>query len=267
MQFLKERLIQPDFDTGNLPVDIHVDALKERYAVALVDRLVRDEEWEAACHVACRMRDGEVDRRSAAIQMSDVLARYKRYPTVERVAASLGPERAGAYRAALERVEMDDGYRGLIPDERFGSPWRKPELEAVVSLMVDVVAPHIGDEAGMAAAFEWLVESVRSKRRERAASLTDSTREKRALAKSLGIWLPVPGDMERWKTDPRTRDKMREFLPIMEEVVRRLRMVRSYLQYIPRRRICDKTISELPENLARMKAYLRGIARALKKQV
>jgi hypothetical protein len=84
--------------------------------------------------------------------------------------------------------------------------------------------------------------------------------KRKVVVRALGIWFPITKDLEAWKTDPRTTGIMPEFLHVMSQVVERMKMVRSYLQHIPRRRLSTRACQDLPANLERMKAYLKGFS-------
>lgn len=258
--FIRDRLLKRDYASGTLPRDPQIDEVKGAYAPVLADRLVTDDEWAQVCEAIYEMREGEEQARERPT-INRLLEKYGRFPTIDKVCQTFGQDRADRYKSALEAIEVYGCSD--FPDERYDSPWRTADLDVAVSIVTDVISPHMGDEVGMTLAFSRLAECARDGRRrkkKRPASCDDN----KALARSLGIWLPVPGDIERWKTDARTRDAMPVFLPVLGEVVRCMKLARSYFQYIPRRRLCDKTVADFSANLERMKAYLRGIARAKK---
>lgn len=257
VELLCSRLLKPDYDAGVLPRDPQIDSLKEIYRESIADRLVVDEEWEEACQVVYSWQDRENTQGLSALQR--VLQKFKRFPTVDRVRLSFGDERAEAYRAALETIES----AGLaeFPDERFGSPWRKFDCDAAVSAVVNVVAPNVSDEEAMSDALGELMGELRARRRERCAMDKTALANRKRIARSLGIWFPIAKEIDSWRGDPRTEKYMPVLEPLMNDVMRRMRLVRSYLQYIPRKRLSARACVDLPKNIERMRAYLRGFSK------
>lgn len=254
------RLLKQDFDSGTLVRDPQIDSLKEFYRDTMVDRLITDEEWEEACQVVYGWQDEENAQGLTTLQRT--LLKFKRFPTVERVRVSFGDERAEAYKAALETLE-NSNIPGF-PEERYSSPWRKFDCDAAVSVVVDILAPNIDDEDGMNEALNKLLGELRARRRERNVMDKSALKNRKGLARSLGIWFPITKDLDLWRADPRTEKLMPILEPLMTEVMNRMRMVRSYLQYIPRKRLSARACADLPKNIRRMQIYMRGYTSATK---
>jgi hypothetical protein len=250
------RLLRPDFDQGTLPRDIDVSVMREHFRARAVDDLVTDEEWEELCQRAAAWQDQEASKRDEP-GLNKVLARFSRFPTIERVEEVFGRARAELYRAALDTAGDDPRF----PNERHAYPWRKFDMDAAVTAVTRVIAPNMDDEVAMGAAFAQLVGELRARRMERSSMDTAELGKRKTVARSLGIWFPMTKDLDAWRADPRTAGIMDEFIKVMKAVSRRMRLVRSYLQYIPRRRLSARACADLPMNLERMKAYLRGFAR------
>lgn len=260
VNLLCQRLLKPDYDAGTLVRDPQIDTLKEMYRESAVDRLITDEDWEEACQMVYAWQDQENTQGMSAIQRT--LAKFKRFPTIDRVRASFGDERAEAYRAALEMIENDSSVS--FPDERYSSPWRKFDCDAAVSAVTNVIAPNLNDEQGMSDALAVLLGELRARRRERTVMDKATLTSRKKVARSLGIWFPMAKDLDIWREDPRTGKYMYLLEPLMSEVMKRMRLVRSYLQYIPRRRLSTRACVDLPKNIRRMQVYLRGFSEASK---
>lgn len=249
-KLLLDRIVKPDYDAGMLSGDVHVDMLKSTYGDSLADRLVLDAEWEAACEAICSWQ--ERDRPKFASCLEKILARFKRFPTVSKVRACFGEDCAAQYKQAFEAIE-DSEISGSFPDERAESPWRRCDCRAAVSAVVDVVAPHIGDEQGMSEAYDALVRDLRAKRLDRDS---EETAQRKKMAKSMGIWFPMTKNLDKWREDPRTAHLIAEMEPLMRQVSDRMRRAKSYLQYIPRRRMSSRACADIPNNIRRMRIYL-----------
>ncbi len=257
VELLCRRLVKADFKRGNVPRDPQAQTLREHYGQRLADELVTEEEWDEVCQVIMSWQDAE--EQQARPVLDRILARFSRFPTIERVSEILGTDRAEAYRTALERIECDQGdVSRRFPPERSAYPWRKFDMDSAVSIVVSVIAPNIGDEIGMSAAYQQLTLELRARRKERSSMSAAEFAKRKAFVRSLGIWFPITKDIEAWKRDPRTRDIMPEFIETMNQVTGRMRMVRSMLQHIPRRRLSTRACADLPANLQRLKAYQRG---------
>ena len=266
VELLCGRILRRDFDAGELPQDVQPETLKQRYcgtgdaALAFVEALINDVEWSMSCERVAGWQDLDRERGKPVLQR--IFARFSRYPTIDRVSDILGADRASEYRAALETIENDAALSLAFPSERVAYSWRKFDMDAAVTVTTDVLAPNAGDESAMANAYQRLVMELRARRKERASVLmhADDREKRKALVRSLGIWFPLPKDLDQWRTDPRTAPSMPEFEAIVSRVSDRMKLVRSYLQHVPRRRLSTRTCKDLAANLDRMRAYLRGEA-------
>lgn len=250
---LVQRVFRPDFEKGDILRDPDIDGLKSKYRENAVDRFLTDDEWEDICQHIYAWQDEEESREEPVYLK--ILKRFKRFPTIEKVRSSFGDEKAEEYRAALERIE-DTGLS--FPDEKFASPWRKFDLDTAICVVCDVIAPNINDEESMREALNRIMMEIRARRRERSVMDRASLAKRKSVARSIGIWFPINKDILKWRIDPRTKDYMPQVEALMEEVIKRMRLVRSYLQYIPRKRLSTRACADLPMNIERMKAYLKG---------
>lgn len=253
------KAVREDYESGYIPRDVGTDELKEIYRNDAVDRIISDDVWEEIRQRIEAWKEQDEETNMPVIVR--LLKRFPRFPTVARVEEMFGMERASEYRNGLEVTENLPNF----PTDRHAYPWRKFEMDAAVSAVVKVVAPHINDEAGMSDALTKLVGELRARRRERSSMDTAELNRRKNIARSLGIWFPMAKDLPAWRSDPRTQHRMKEFLAAMSEVTKRMRLVRSYLQYIPRRRLSARACADMHNNIERMKAYLRGFDRASKK--
>ena len=252
---LCRRVVRADFQTGELPRTPDPNAIMGFYRDRMTSDFIKEDEWEEVCQRVITWQETEEQQSRPVI--SRILSRFTKYPPVERVREVLGEERAEDYRAALEAIEC---VSGQFPNERVSYPWRKFDMDAAVSVVTGVIAPNIGDEIGMNMAYQQLVGELRARRRERMNITAADFGRRKTVVRALGIWFPITKDLEAWKKDPRTTTIMPEFLRVMGQVVDRMKMVRSYLQHIPRRRLSTRACQDLPANLERMKAYLKGFS-------
>ena len=255
---LCSRIVRADFQTGELPRTPDPNALMEFYKERMAYDFIKEEEWEEVCQRVITWQ--EMEEQQGRPVICRILSRFTKYPPIDRVAEVLGDERASSYRAALETIECDPGISTQFPNERVSYPWRKFDMDAAVSVVTNVIAPNIGDEVGMASAYQQLIGELRARRRERMSITAAEFGKRKIVVRALGIWFPITKDLEAWKKDPRTSTIMPEFLRVMAQVVERMKMVRSYLQHIPRRRLSTRACQDLPANLDRMRAYLRGFS-------
>lgn len=258
IDLLCKRVLRPDYENGVLQRNPQIESLKEDYRASLVDRLFTDDDWETACQVVYTWQDQE--RSMEENTFDKVLTKYRRFPTIEHVDSVFGADRAEMYRSALEIIQ-DRDQQNKFPDEKYKGPWRKLDLDSTISVVTDVIAPNIDDESAMAVAFSRHMGEIRARRKERIVMDSVDTKSRKQLARSLGIWFPITKELQKWRDCPKTTKLMKELEPIMIKVVRRMKLVRSYLQYIPRRKLTSAAVADLPANIDRMKTYLKGFSR------
>ena len=251
-----KRVVHADFQTGELPRNPEINGLMDFYKDRLATDFIKDEEWEELCQRIVTWQ--EMEEQQSRPVMSRILSRFTKYPTFDRVREVLGEDRAAAYLEGLEIIESHENTASQFPNERISYPWRKFDMDAAVSVVTNVIAPNIDDEINMTAAYEQLVCELRARRRERMNITGSEFSKRKVVVRALGIWFPITKDLAAWCNDPRTSMIMPTFLKVMAQVVERMKLVRSYLQHIPRRRLSTRACQDLPANLDRMKAYLKG---------
>ena len=253
---LCKRVVRGDFQTGELPRTPDAAALVDFYKHRLATDFFKEEEWEEVCQRVITWQ--EMEEQQAKPVITRILNRFTKYPPVERVREVLGDDRAETYKAALETIETDATISSQFPNERVSYPWRKFDMDAAVSVATNVISQNLGDEVGMCSAYQQLVGELRARRRERMSITAAEFGKRKLVVRALGIWVPITKDIDAWKRDPRTSTVMPEFLAVMAQVIERMKLVRSYLQHIPRRRLSTRACQDLPANLERMNAYLKG---------
>jgi hypothetical protein len=255
-----KRVVRPGFDGGSIPGRVDgPDALRTALGEDIAGRLIRESEWFEMCQRVNSWQDrletcaGAYDGSS----LSKILQTVSRFPTLDRARALLGEEMTTMYREALEHIEANRDLYSEFPDEKSNGGWSKQAAERAVALVIDVIAPHGSDPDGMSTAYGRYMEEYRSQTRERKVTHNVDREEKKRAARDLGIWLPISSDLEKWEKDPRTIDRAAEFQRLSMRVVDKMRIMRSVLQFIPRRRFSTHTISDLDANIQRMRAYMR----------
>jgi hypothetical protein len=255
-ELLCRKLVKADFASGDLPRTPQVDQLKDYYRLRLVDDLISNEVWEEVSEQVASWEEREVQQSKPILPR--ILDRFSRFPTVARVKEVIGKETADRYKTALESIENDMDANSVFPSELSAYPWRKFDMDASVSIVLNVIVPNLGDDISMATAYQQMLCELRARRRERTLVTAAEFTKRKQIVRALCIWFPISRDIETWKTDPRTAAIMPEFLATMKQVVLRMRLVRSFLQHIPRRRLSSRACADLPANLRRMKTYLDG---------
>jgi len=281
VELLCRRVIRPDFDTGKIPGRVSsAGELIEKYlpltivsAVLEEDRdsirrecvegffmkLVTEEEWDQVCQRLHAWQDeletsaGTYDRSP----LSKILLKNSKFPTVERIRSLLGEEMAEEYKNALECMEADPDTFAEFPEEKTSGGWNRHTAERAVSLVTDVIVPHAKNPEDMAAAYGKYMEELRSQNREKKITHNATKSARKTAARALGIWLPLQSDTEQWETDPRTCDRAPEFEKLVIRVVEKMRILRSVLQYIPRRKFSNHTVMDMEANMVRMQNYMK----------
>lgn len=281
VEVLCKRVIRPDFDSGKLLSSLPGPAeLAEHYAPpslsqavreddresirqelieGFLKRLVRMDEWEEVYQRLHSWQDAmeTCSGRYDKSPLSVILSKNPRFPTVDRVKILLGEEMAESYQGALEHMETDPESFAEFPDERVSGGWNRHTAERAVSLVVDVIAPYGNNPEELADAYARYMVELRSRNREKSKTQNVDRLERRRVARSLGIWLPQMADLHQWESDPRTCSRAAEFEKLAMRVVDKMRILRSVLQYIPRRKFSEHTISDLDNNMARMRDYVK----------
>lgn len=288
VDLLCKRLLRPDFESGKVPgrvscvdelLDVYVpptlvtavleadrDSIRRGCLDEFMKKLIKPGEWEEACQRVHAWQDeletcsGGYDRST----LSRILLKNSKFPTVEKVAVLLGEEVAEDYKRSLETIEADPEPFAEFPDEKTSGGWNRHNAERAVSLVVDVIAPHGRDPEQMSAAYGRYMEELRSQNREKKITHNANKEQRKAAARSLGIWLPLQNDIPQWESDPRTCDRAAEFEKLVMRVMAKMRILRTVLQYIPRRRFSNHTVADLDHNMTRMRAYIKDDANKVK---
>lgn len=261
VEVLCNRVIRPYFDEGR--ISGHVDNVDQLILSVgdITRKLIKDAEWEEVYQKVCAWRDSLETCTGTYCKspLTKILQKVSRFPTINRVTSLLGEEVGELYSDALEKIEADRESFAEFPTERINGGWNKHSAERAASLVIDVIAPHGGSPESMAAAYVKYMEECRAQTQEKRLTQNMGKESRKSAAKSLGIWLPMPCDFHLWETDPRTCDFAVEFERLANTVMEKMRVMRSVLQYTPKRRFSSHTIADAPANMARMRAYMKDI--------
>jgi hypothetical protein len=247
IEIIRDRVLIDKYKNGLITADLDISELKK----IIGNDFVYDEEWEELYQIVSNWHD--IDSQKEKNIMDVIFDRFYRFPTIERVTTVLGEHKGEIYKIALETIESNDIIINLS-----AYPWRKFDMDTAANVIIDVISPNIGNDVSMRMAFNRLVSEIKARRREKTRLLACNSMEKKKVVKDMGIWFPISKDIDRWKSDPRTKDLMPDFITLMDSVIKRMRIVRSYLQHIPRRRISNKACQDIRNNMERMKKYLNG---------
>jgi hypothetical protein len=258
---LCKRLIRGKFDAGIIPGRISgKEELITMLSGANVCDILKDIELEDICQHVHSWQD-QIETCSKTYDGSSpllmILQQVTKFPTVEKAKSLLGEEMSDMYVEALEKIEKRPDVYSEFPDERSNGGWSKQSAERAVSLVVDVIAPYGSDPNGMLVAYTKYMEEYRSQQREKRITHNVDGDARKVAARNLGIWFPVSADLQKWETDPRTRDRAADFQRLVIRTMEKMRIMRSVLQYIPRRRFSNHTIDDMDANMARMEAYVK----------
>ena len=281
VDILCRRLLKPDFDSGRVSGRVDsMETLHNIYIPPTLDtavlhddrehlrrgvlndifmRLIKPSEMEQAMQRLQSWQD-TIDMAHDDFErstLSRILLKNPKFPTVQRVKILLGEEMADSYTQALEHMEANPILFAEFPSERVSGGWNRLTAERAVSLVVDVIEPHAEDSDGMAIAYGRFMEEFRSQVREKKLTTNVKKDERRAAAKALGIWLPTSQDMYKWEIDPRTQEHAQEFGLLVIKVYDKMRIMRSVLQFIPRRKFATRTVEDLLANMERMRDYIK----------
>ena len=256
VDLLCERVLLPDFNSGVLMGKIETGGQLASIYAGNLERLVKPEEWDSASLRVITWQE-DLDISSSSIDPLDkILEDNPRFPSVGVVLDLLGIEAADTYRYGLEDIENFHQAYNKFPDERTEKGWNKTTCDRAVSLVVNVISKHLKDPEGMKGAYLEHMNALRTVSVERRRML--KCEDKRKEAKMLGIWLPMQEDKPKWFSDPRTKDFAVEFERLAAETMVKMKALRSILQYIPRRKFTSDTVSDVRDNMERMRAYLKA---------
>lgn len=281
VEVLCRRVVRPDFDSGRIPgrmsgveelvgryvpqtivsavMEEDREAIRKEILEGFAMRLVTEDEWDQVCQRIHAWQDeletnaGTYDRSP----LSKILLKTPKFPTVERVRTLLGEEIAEEYKGSLEAMEADPDTFAEFPEERTSGGWNRHTAERAVSLVNDVIVPHAKNPDEMATAYGRYMEELRSQNREKKVTQNATKVARKAAARALGIWLPLQSDTGQWESDPRTCDRAPEFENLVMQVVEKMRILRSVLQYIPRRKFSNHTVQDMAANMERMRSYMK----------
>ena len=277
VNILCKRILKPDFNSGALMVcpdsSSSLASIYDNPEMNFISRMIDPQEWEDALFRVQSWRDESELRGSSSNSgknkskkrmlsskdaMSAILEKHSKFPTIEKAVALLGEDRANEYRNALEMIENDSSAYSRFPDEKISSGWNRHTCERAVSLVVDVIGPNIesDDPNDMTLAYGRYTRESRVRTREKAVANTGDRNLKKTAAKALGIWFPFPSDMDKWKLDDRTRRRYAEFSDVVTRATDKMRIMRTVLQFIPKRKLCNATVADLDANIERIKNYL-----------
>jgi hypothetical protein len=249
-------LIREDFDAGVLPQNPDWQDIRDIFGPRLAYEFISTHVWEEATE---RIRSWEdVEAQKSIPIMRRIASRFYKYPSYAKVTKLLGEDIATQYRTAFEVIENDSTAFLLFAINSQPGPTRKFDVECAVSVIVDIISPFLNNFEAMERAYNAFVYRLRARRRERMLIATAKNSDKKVIVRSIGIWFPMTKDIPRWLSDPRTREVMPEFLNVMKQVWGKMKLVRSYLQYVPRRGMSVRACADINNNLKRMKSYLRG---------
>ena len=255
-EVLFEKVIKSDLESGNLGGPMTVEDLKERYESLLDGSAV----WEILnCKVeSWKEEETRKYKKADEAALADIFTRHRRIPGYERIEKTLGIEKAERYKAALEGLEA---VISIDKDENAKKErWKTKSLEIIYALIVDVISPYHGT-GKLAAEYDRWKKTVYARRSKDAESS-----KKREFWRSTGLWIISRGDEKKWLSyASRQYSNLTKRVARIVHLSRRFRRIMKQnksnaLRYVPKKKPSARSLENLGENLAKIKAYLKGCA-------
>lgn len=266
-KFLFDITVRKDLESGKLfPSDAEPDRLREEY-VGILDC---PDVWERLnCHVSEWSRKAkDVGDLTDSDAMNKIMSRHSRFPTIEKITNVMGTEAGTSYREALEKLESTSTSKICLEVSKV-ERWKRRSLEIIYSLVVNVLAPHMGTGLLAKKYAAWHKQTYSVAQRE-----CPVMKSKRSFWQKSGVWIVGKSDENGWMLYSRryggsdTRKKIRKLI----ETCKRFRKVikengSRCLRCIPKKRPSYRAASTIDENLEKMEAYIAGCkASATKKR-
>ena len=269
LTYLAREVIVPDVQKGAFefePDQTMSDALERHYAPQFGKGLrMQEEDWEFLLDVLERWSETERERdpdyqvylRRQGL-WDEMVSRCDELPSYDQVEEKLGLDAAETYLMEIEEIEnfpdgLEIGIEGDFSRTKRRRNFSKPEVEEITAL-VSILA--LGDREASIDDYERRKRAKSQHKREKRGRIRAQNEPFIRRAQSLDIWFPYPDQVDLWKRDGRTAPYYPYFAEMLRQVKQKLKEEHGVLQYIPKRRLTNKTAAALPRNLENMARYL-----------
>jgi hypothetical protein len=268
---LAERFLKPDFDNekptvfkslsgkGSIEDLVYAEDLIDAYSNQELGTILKDNEWDYLSKLVNKWNQEKIEgdenlktfiTREALFQ--EILDKCEKIPKYEDVEKKLGRVIAEDYLANTEQLENNlELYPYINEDKEY--KFNKNEMQEIVTL-IGILAN--GDKERIIDEYEQYKKMKRRENQEKREKIKHSNTNIIARVKDLGIWFPYPNDVELWLNDARIVDKAEYFIEVVQKVKDKMKKERCLLQYIPKRRLTNKTVADIDRNIQVMHIYL-----------
>lgn len=269
LTYLAHEVIVPDVQMGAFlfePDQTTPEALERHYTPQFGKGLrMREEDWECILDVLERWSENERQqdpKYQAYFQRQclwdEMVSRCDDLPSYDQVEEKLGQEIAETYLMEIEEIEnfpegLEIGIEGDFSRTKRRRNFSKPEVEEITAL-ISILA--VGDRETSIDDYEQRKQAKSRHKREKRGRIRVQNEPFIQRARSLEIWFPYPDQVNIWKHDDRTAPYYPYFAEMLKQVKQKLKEEHGVLQYIPKRRLTNKTAAALPRNLENMGRYL-----------
>ena len=269
LTYLANEVIVPDIEKGTFAFETDQtmpDDVEHHYMNQFGKGLkMQEKDWEFILEVLERWSEHERERdpsHRAYLQREnlweEMISRCDELPSYDQVEEKLGLDVAETYLMEIEEIEnypegLEIGIESDFSRTKHRRNFSKPEVEDIIAL-VSILA--IGDREASIDDYERRKQAKSQHKREKRGRIRAQNEPFIDRAQSLAIWFPYPDQVDLWRRDTRTAPYFPYFSEMLKQVKQKLRGEQGVLQYIPKRRLTNKTAVTLPRNLENMGHYL-----------
>jgi len=269
LTYLAHEVIVPDVQKGAFvfePDQTMSDVLERHYTNQFGKGLkMQEEDWEFILGVLERWSEHEREQDpeyqvylQRETLWNEMVSRCDELPSYDQVEEKLGLDAAETYLMEIEEIEnlpegLEIGIEGDFSRANRRRNFSKPEVEEITAL-VSMLA--LGDREASIDEYEQRKRAKSQHKREKRGRVRTQNEPFIARAQSLAIWFPYPDQVDLWRRDGRTAPYFPYFSEMLKQVKQKLKEEHGVLQYIPKRRLTNKTAILLPRNLENMGRYL-----------
>ena len=269
LTYLAHEVIVPDIEKGTFVFETDQtmpDDLERHYTSQFGKGLkMQEEDWEFILEVLERWSEHEREQNpdhQAHLQREnlwdEMVSRCDELPSYDQVEEKLGLDTAQTYLMGIEEIEnypegLEIGIESDFSRTKRRRNFSKPEVEEITAL-VSILA--LGDREASIDDYERRKRAKSQHKREKRGRIRVQNESFIDRAQSLMIWFPYPDQVDLWRRDTRTAPYYPYFSEMLKQVKQKLKEEHGILQYIPKRRLTNKTATLLPRNLENMGRYL-----------
>ena len=269
LAYLTHEVIVPDIEKGAFQFEMdhtEIEDLEAHYASQLGTGLgMREEDWEFildALEAWNERKRVEDPSHQAYLQREtlwdEMVSRCEELPSYDQVEEKLGTDVAETYLMEREQIEnqpngAEVGIECDFSRTGHGRNFSKPEVEEI-TMLISILA--LGERDASIDDYEQHKRMKSRHKRDKRGRIRQRNQPFIDRALGLQIWFPYPDQVDLWRRDMRTAPYFPYFCQMLDQVKQKLKEENGVLQYIPKRRLTNKTATSLPRNLENMGRYL-----------